>query len=115
MCTKLVAKWTSDQDPVSEDPACVVWGDGRPASQDDYLSHRADTRELVDTAEGLELRIYPSVVADVRFDAFYATWFVTAKGQESLSLDLFDVDATDADIMSALNDLPVIYRAVIHR
>jgi len=115
MCTELIAKWTSEQDPVFEDPACVVWGDGRPAYQEDYLIHRSDTRELVDTPDGMEMHMFPSVVADIRFDAFYGTWFVTAKGQESISLDLFNVDATDAEIRSALHDLAVIYRAVIHR
>jgi hypothetical protein len=56
----LIARWTSTQDRVFDRPESVFWGDGRPASHQDYLDHADDTHELVECADGaLERRMYP--------------------------------------------------------
>jgi hypothetical protein len=116
MCTTLIAKWSFEQDPVLENPSSVFWGDGRTATLRDYEHHRSDTRELVETPDGaLELRMYPGIVAYVCYDGYQRLWFVVPPDGEPLSLDLSEPDATDAEITSALADLPILYRAVIHR
>jgi hypothetical protein len=111
----LVAKWTWEQDSAVDPPASVKWGDGRPATLDDYVGHTGDTHVLVESTDGLECRIFPDIVADVRYDAFARTWFVTGAGVETMSLDLSDLNATDHEITAALYELPTVYRAVIHR
>jgi hypothetical protein len=36
MCT-LIARWSREQEPAFDEPKYVHWGDGRPATQQDYL------------------------------------------------------------------------------
>lgn len=98
-----------------EPPASVTWGDGRPATYADYLRHRLDTHEMVETEEGFECRIYPDIVGHVRYDAFARGWFVTGEGIETTALDLSDPEATDCEITAALYALPVVYKCLIHR
>jgi hypothetical protein len=111
----LVARWAWNQDSSTEPPVSVTWGDGRPATYSDYLSHRLDTHELVETAVGLECRMYPQIEGHVRYDFYAGTWFLTGDGIEETSLSLTDPDATDGEIMAALYELPVVYRCQIHR
>jgi hypothetical protein len=59
--------------------------------------------------------MYPGIVAYVCYDGYQRLWFVVPPDGEPLSLDLSEPDATDAEITSALADLPILYRAVIHR
>lgn len=111
----LIARWTCEQDESAELPSFFRWSGGRPATLDDYFKHCTDTYELESTDAGVEQRIYPDIVADVRYDAFGRSWFVTGQGIESVSLQLPDPDATDQEISASLRDLPRLYRAVIHR
>jgi hypothetical protein len=111
----LVAKWMWSQDSCTEPPASVIWGDGCAATYADYLRHRLDTHELVETESGLECRIYPDIVGHVRYDAFALCWFVSGDGIETTALDLSDIDATDHEITAELYALPVVYKCHIHR
>lgn len=111
----LIAKWNLKQDPAVDAPTHVYWEDGRPATQQDYRTHQFDTHELVVTSEGVEMRMYSELVADVRYDSYAQMWFVVPPGEEPVSLDLSDFRATDEEITAALYQLPVIYRCVIHR
>jgi hypothetical protein len=114
--TTLIARWTSTQDPAVDHPQAVFWDDGRPATHQDYLDHLDDTHELVEGPDGnLERRMYPSIVADVRYDGYMRLWFVVAPGQGPISLDLPDVNATDDQITAALYEFPRVYRAKIWR
>jgi hypothetical protein len=111
----LIARWNAAQDPLFDRPE-VFWGDGRPATYQDYLDHIADTHELVICADGsLERRMYPWISADVRYDGYFRMWFVVSHGRESISLDLSDVNATDEQITAALYALPLVFRARIWR
>ena len=104
------------QDPAVDHAQAVFWDDGRPATHQDYLDHLDDTHELFEGADGnLERRIYPSIVADVRYDGYAQLWFVGAPGQEPISLDLTEVRETDDQITAALYELPLVYRAQIWR
>jgi hypothetical protein len=112
----LIARWTLAQDPAVDHPQAVFWDDGRLANYRDYLDHVGDTHELVEGPNGnLERRMYPSIVADVRYDGYVQMWFVVAPGQEPISLDLRDVNATDDHIISALYEFPTVYKARIWR
>lgn len=111
----LIAHWKRGQDSWTEPPTFVIWGDGRPATYADYLRHRLDTHELVETKGALECRIYPHIVGHVRYDAFARQWFVTGEGIETTALDLPDLEATDCEITAALYGLPVVYKCQIHR
>ena len=112
---KLTVRFDEDQDLVYGIPDDIRWNDGRPGTREDYARHRADTRALVRTAEGVELRLYPDVTADVRFDAFSRLWFVVPEGHEPISLDLRRPDATNLDLRAALYRLPVVYAVRIYR
>lgn len=81
----------------------------------DYFAQVGDTHELVNVTDGLEVRVYPNIVAEVRFDAFARRWFVSGKDIETQALDCTDVNASDDQIMAAVFELPVVYRVVIHR
>lgn len=63
----------------------------------------------------MELRMYPGVVADVRYDGYQRLWFVVPEGGEPISLDLPDPGATDLDLRAALYQLQPVYKARIHR
>lgn len=87
-----------------------------PATRQDYLDHLDDTHELFEGPDdNLERRIYPSIVADVRYDGYFRMWFLVAPNQEPISLDLPDVGATDDQITAALYEFPRVYRARIWR
>jgi len=111
----LIARWSAAEDPLF-DPPEVFWDDGRPATYQDYLDHMGDTHELVICADGsLERRMYPWILADVRYDGYIQMWFMVAPGQEPLSLDLKDINATDEQIISVLYEFPKVYKARIRR
>lgn len=111
----LIAKWNLKQDPSIDMPIRVFWADGRPATHQDFLTHRLDTHEIVITSKGIEMRIYPNLIADVRFDYYAGTWFVVPPDEQPVSLDLPNIRATDEEITAALYQLPRVYRSVIHR
>jgi hypothetical protein len=111
----LIAHWAREKDPSTEQPTSIQWSDSSPATIHDFFRHCTDTYDFEDTADGPVQRIYPEIVADVRYDAAAGTWFVTGHGIETVSLDLANYDASDHDITASLHDLPRLYRAVIHR
>ena len=111
----LIAKWKSNQDPSTDRPASVVWGDGRAATHADYLHHVLDTHELTETDGGFECRIYPEIAGHVRYDSWAHRWIVSGEGIETTALDLSNPDSTDHEITAELSTLPVIYKCHIHR
>lgn len=112
----LIARWTNAQDPGVDPPASIFLEDGRPASHQDYVDHAGDTHELVECGNGgIEKRMYPWLVAEVRYDGYARLWFVVPPGQEPLSLDLPDIDATDDQITAALYEFPRVNKARIWR
>ena len=111
----LIARFSADQHLIYDKPDRIHWDSGRPASLETYRRHRADTHTLIQTTYGVELRMYPELVAEVRFDAFHQLWFVVPEGGEPISLDLRRPNATDLDIRAALFRFPVFYQARIHR
>jgi hypothetical protein len=114
--TTLIARWTSTQDPGVDRPQAIFWDDGRPATHQDYLDHREDTHELLEGPDdNLERRMYPSLIADVRYDGYVQLWLVVPPDHEPLSLDLSDINATDDQIISTLYEFPMVYKARIWR
>jgi hypothetical protein len=67
--SKLVAKWKPGEDPLSDEPAYFEWGDGCPATKEDFDQHKGDTRQYLEGPEGFELWIDPAVSGDVAWDA----------------------------------------------
>jgi hypothetical protein len=111
----LLARWTLEQDISLDPPLSVIWGDGRPATYADYLRHRDDTHEVVETNSGIEYRIYPEIIGHVRFDGYSRRWFVSGESIETTALDLSDPDASDCEIRAELYTFPVIYKCIVHR
>jgi hypothetical protein len=112
----LIAKWAPNQNPSVEPPNSVRWEDGTPATHDDYLQHMVDTHIIVgDCEDGTEVRMFPGIVADVRYDCSAKTWAVGGAGVTPSGLDLTDPDARDDQIMAALYTLPIVYRSNICR
>ena len=92
------------------------WADGTPATHNDYLKHRLDTHTFVGDGEnGMELRMFPGIVADVLYDSSALTWTVSGVDVRSSALDLTDPTAPDDRIIAALYALPVVYRSNIIR
>jgi hypothetical protein len=92
----LIAKWTLNQDPATDTPTLALWGSGRLTAG--LPQPRLDTHELVITPNGLEKRMYPGIIGDVRYDTCAQRWFVIPPGREPISLDLSEAEASDADI-----------------
>jgi hypothetical protein len=111
----LIAKWTIDQDAGVDPPRTVRWGDGSAATHTDSLTHLVDTHTWVSGVEGMELRMFPDIIADVRYDEFARTWVVCGSGVTSAALDLPDPNAPDDQIKAALYTFPVVYQARVHR
>jgi hypothetical protein len=112
----LIAKWNRNQDPSMERPSSVRWEDGTRATHDDYLQHMLDTHTLVgDCEDGVEVRMFPGVVAEVRYDHSAQTWTVGGGGVTPFALDLTDPNAPDDQIMAALYTLPMVYHSNIYR
>jgi hypothetical protein len=112
----LIANWTVDQDPCVDPPATVYWEDRSPATINDYVVHSIGTHSLtIGEDDGMECRMFPDIVADLRYDRFAASWAVSGEGIEPFSLQLFDQNATDAEIIGELYLFPIVYKARIHR
>ena len=112
---KLIVRFDLDEELVYGKPNDIRWDDGSPGTRRDYARHRGDTRVLIQTERGVELRCYPEISASVRYDAFSRLWFVVPSGGEPMSLGVRNPDATNLDIWAALYRLPVVYAARIHR
>jgi len=112
----LIAKWATHEGATLEPPHLVQWEDGTPATQDDYRKHLADTHTwIIKSPSGIERRIFPDIIADVRYDAVGGTWAIGGQGVEPAALSLTNPDATDDQIVEELYAFPIIYRAQIHR
>ncbi|WP_433968294.1 hypothetical protein [Tunturiibacter gelidiferens] len=113
---ELIAKWNPSQDMSVELPSSVRWADGTCATHNDYLQHMLDTHTFVgDCENGREIRMFPNIVADVRYDHSAQTWAVSGVGVTPSALALTDPDASDDQITAALYALPVVYRSNIRR
>jgi hypothetical protein len=67
------------------------------------------------TSKGVEMRMHPEFIADVRYDSYARIWFVIPPGAEPISLDLSEYRAADEEITAALYQLPLVYRCLIRR
>jgi hypothetical protein len=93
----------------------VRWSDGSPATVDDYLIHVLDTHICMSRSDGIELHMFPDVIADVRYDDFARTWVIGGIGVTPAALGLTDPNAPDVQIVAELYTYPIVYRARIHR
>lgn len=111
----LIAKWLIPSDVTNNLPNVVEWEDGSLASVEDYQRHLGDTHIWIRNPLGLELRVFPEIVADVRYDVLAGIWGLTGAGVEPASLSLTDRNAPDDEIIAELYTFPLIYRVRIHR
>lgn len=107
----LIAKWNRSGDG----PRSIVWSDGRPATFADLRTHWYNTRMTLPTETGTEMRFYPGLIADVRFDSGREAWTTDGLGVMPLTLQLTNPRASDRRIQAELAKLPIHYRATIHR
>jgi hypothetical protein len=112
----LVASWSIEQDMSTEDPESVQWLDGRPSTAAVYRQHMLDTHTvLFDQSGRLEMHIFPSIVAAVRFDKDKGRWCASGRGVIPKTLDIADPNATDENIQAELYTYPIVYKATIIR
>jgi hypothetical protein len=111
----LVAKWRIDEDPMADQPSSVKWSDGAPAEYEDYLENVSGTHSWLPDEDGIELLMFPDVVADVSFDAVARTWIIRGVGPRTFALDVTDPVASDDQIVAALHLRRIVYKARIHR
>lgn len=111
----LIAKWTRQQDPSVDLPHTVHWSDGSTASTDDYLTHSLDTHTCKNGIDGMELRMFPDIVAVVHYDRTSGAWVISGVGVKPTVLNISDRDASDDCILAELYTWPTVYRARIHR
>jgi len=111
----LTAKWKKGREPFLEMPNEITWQDGSRGTTDDYFEHMTKTCERINHEDGcVEMRFYPELIADVRFDAAAGNWSVSGPGVTPARLDL-DADAPDVLIRAELFKMPIVYRARIYR
>jgi hypothetical protein len=96
----LIAKWKPDQDCSVEPPYTVYWSDGSPATSEDYLGHILDTHTFTNSFDGVELRMSPNIVADVRYELLTRQWVISGDGVQTAELDVSDRDAQDDSILA---------------
>lgn len=112
----LIARWKVAKDIYFTPPDRVRWDDGSPATVDEYWAHELDTQECIQGDKGgLEMRIYPEIIADVEFNPSLGAWVADGPGVASSALEESDPDASDDFILAALCRLPIYYRARVHR
>jgi hypothetical protein len=112
----LTARWATDGNSTLEPPSLIWWTDGTPATQADYHKHLSDTHTWVITPlMSIERRVYPDIVADVRYDAPAGSWTISGNEVTPASLELADPHSTDDDIMAELYTFTTVYRVRIHR
>ena len=76
---KLVAVGSREQ-VLTEDPMFVRWGDGAPATVNDYHHHQGATHRIFVHADRFERRMFRETIADMAFDSEYQHWIVTVDG-----------------------------------
>src|SRR6266478_1538277 len=108
--TVLIAKWTPGQDFSADRPYTVVWGDGRPATYEDYLAHMVGTHSWLEGSNGMELYMFSDIVAEVRYDHHVQRWHVSGIGVTPATLDLTDPNAPDDQIVAELYTHPIVYQ-----
>jgi len=112
----LIATWAMHDGATLEPPHLVQWEDGTPATHEDYRKYIDSTHTSIVKSPGIiERRIFPDIVADVRYDAVAGTWAIGGQGVEPASLSITNPDADDDQIVEELYTFPIIYRARIHR
>ncbi len=111
----LIAKWTSNQDATTDAPYSIAWANGAAATYDEYVDHLTDTHTWVQASNGVELHIFPRIVADVRYDHIAGTWVLNGVGPNCAALDVTDPTASDDEITAELYTHLVVYKARIHR
>ena len=112
----LIAYSTQDQDPAVENPYAVYWEDGTDATLFDFHHNTFATHEnILDFPGRIARRIYPNVIAGMRWDYDIRDWRVSGTGVIPFYLKLYDVDACDHELQGELQLHPVVYRCVIIR
>lgn len=113
---RLIATWTSDQNPATEMPRSLKWDNGTPATMDDYRAHSLDTHSLHASGDGgMECHMFPDLVAEVVYDWFANDWVVKGRGVVTAALELHNPNATNEQITAELFTFPIVYRAKIVR
>jgi hypothetical protein len=113
---KLIASWTKDQDASMDEPHLVKWGDGTPATLEDYKKHLLDTHTIrFDGSGRIERHTFPDLVAEVSFDRAANDWVVRGPGVATAALELNDANAKDEEIVAELYTFPIVYRVRILR
>lgn len=112
----LIAKFDPGQRPLKEFPRSIRWEDGTLASNEDYETHLLDTYAITgDVEKGMEIQMFPNVVADVRFDNPQGVWIMSGYAVIPMALGLVDQNSSDDQIMATLSPRLVRYRSTIHR
>jgi hypothetical protein len=112
----LIVSWLPNQDPTVDLPKSAKWESGKPASVQTYLEHLDDTHRWIDgSSDGPQLIIYPSIIANVRYDTIAGTWAVSGRGVPYMGLNLTDPNAPDDVIIAELSTYPTVFRAQIKR
>jgi hypothetical protein len=111
----LIAKWRPEQDCSIELPYTVYWSDGSPATSEDYLGHILDTHTVSNGVGGVDLRMFPNIVANVHYELLTRQWVISGDGVQPAALDITDRSAPDDSILAELATWPIVYRARICR
>lgn len=112
----LIARFDPGQRPLQEFPRDIRWQDGTLATKDDFETHILDTYAITgDVKKGMEIQMFPNIVAEVRFDARRAAWIMSGYAVIPTNLDLTDPNTPDDQIIARLDPRLVRYRFTIHR
>ena len=111
----LIARFGPGQRPFKEFPYSIRWENGTLATKDDFEAHILDTYAITgDVKKGMEIQMFPNIVADVRFDEASA-WVMSGHAVIPMTLDLTDPNAPEDQIIAKLSPRLVWYKSTIHR
>lgn len=111
----LIARWNIEQDCSLDVPHTLGWSDGHPATLDDYVTHHSATREYRVDRRGVELRLYPAIVAVLQYDATLGRWCISGNGVRSTVLNVRDRNESDDTLLAEISTWTTLYRVRICR
>lgn len=111
----LIAEWPLGQEFTSVRPEHVYWADGTSATHDDYMALQDYTYLLKQQGSRMVKHIFPSIIADVKFDNASGRWRVSGPEVESFCLELFDPNIADDQITAEMSTYRVVYKHRILR
>ena len=112
---RLIVYWGTDEEANYQIPKEVKWGDGSPATLEDYRKYQSSTRTSQLAERGHATVLFPDVSSVTRFDTLKGHWVLAASNGDVLDLVETDPNASDTALLAEISNNPVIYQTTVDR